>query len=250
MDVDRLTQGEKIAGVAAIVLFISMFFAWFGFDNPAAELENQLGVDVGGSFTFNAWESFDFIDLVLLVTVVAALGTVVAKASDALIDFPLNAVVAVLGGLSTLLVLYRVIDPPGGSDRELGCLPRPDPLGPGRLRRLPSDAGRRRLLRRGRRPLLRRPRRRPGFRPRRRLTPATTLERQHPATTTSASSRRKLSRLPGSGGWGRSVLCFFAASAFGRPALALEKVKRAPTRHSPRHLLGERDDGHHRVDAQ
>src|SRR4051794_19115558 len=114
MDVNRLTQGEKIAGVAAIVLFISMFFAWFGFDNPAAELENQLGVDVGGSFTFNAWESFDFIDLVLLVTVVAALGTVVAKASDALIDFPLNAVVAVLGGLSTLLVLYRIIDPPGG----------------------------------------------------------------------------------------------------------------------------------------
>lgn len=118
MDVDRLTQGEKIAGVAAIVLFISMFFAWFGVDNPAAELENQLGVDVGGSFSFNAWESFDFIDLVLLVTVVVAVGSAVAKASDALIDFPLNAVVAVLGGLSTLLVLYRIIDPPGGSDRE------------------------------------------------------------------------------------------------------------------------------------
>jgi hypothetical protein len=118
MDVDRLTQGEKIAGVAAIVLFISMFFAWFGFDNPAGELESQFGVDVGGSFTFNAWESFDFIDLVLLVTVVVALGAAVAKASDALIDFPLNAVVAVLGGLSTLLVLYRVIDPPGGADRE------------------------------------------------------------------------------------------------------------------------------------
>jgi hypothetical protein len=118
MDVNRLTQGEKIAGVAAIVLFISMFFAWFGFDNPAAELESQLGVDVGGSFTFNAWESFDFIDLVLLVTVVATLGAVIAKASDALIDFPLNPVVAVLGGLSTLLVLYRVIDPPEGSDRE------------------------------------------------------------------------------------------------------------------------------------
>jgi hypothetical protein len=118
MDVDRLTQGEKIAGVAAIVLFISMFFAWFGFDNPASELESQFGVDVGGSFTFNAWESFDFIDLVLLVTVVVALGAAIAKASDALIDFPLNAVVAVLGGLSTLLVLYRIVDPPGGSDRE------------------------------------------------------------------------------------------------------------------------------------
>jgi hypothetical protein len=120
MDVNRLTQGEKIAGVAAIVLFISMFFAWFGFDNPAAELENQFGVDVGGSFSFNAWESFDFIDLILLVTVLVTVGSVVAKASDAVIDFPLNAAVAVLGGIATLLVLYRVIDPPGGADREWG----------------------------------------------------------------------------------------------------------------------------------
>jgi hypothetical protein len=120
MDLDRLSTGEKIAGAAAIVLFISMFFAWFGFGNPAEELENQLGVDVGGSFSFNAWESFDFIDLVLLVTVVVTLGAVIAQATDAIIDFPLNPLVAVLGGLSTLLVLYRIIDPPGGADREFG----------------------------------------------------------------------------------------------------------------------------------
>jgi hypothetical protein len=112
MDINRLTQGEKIAGVAAIVLFISMFFAWFGFDTPG----NELGISA--SFSFNAWESFDFIDLVLLVTVLVAVGTAVAKASDAVVDFPLNAVVAALGGLSALLVLYRIIDPPGGTDRE------------------------------------------------------------------------------------------------------------------------------------
>jgi hypothetical protein len=112
MNVDRLTQGEKIAAGAGIVLFISMFFAWFGFDSPGEAL------GIGGSITFNAWESFDFIDLVLLVTVLVAVGTAVAKASDAAVDFPLNPVVAVLGGLSTLLVLYRIIDPPGGSDRE------------------------------------------------------------------------------------------------------------------------------------
>jgi hypothetical protein len=114
MDINRLTQGEKIAGVAAIVLFISMFFAWFGFDTPG----NELGISA--SFSLNAWESFDFIDLVLFVTALAAVGTAVAKASDAVVDFPLNAVVAVLGALSALLVLYRIIDPPGGLDREWG----------------------------------------------------------------------------------------------------------------------------------
>ncbi|HEV2789714.1 MAG TPA: hypothetical protein VGV69_00260 [Solirubrobacterales bacterium] len=112
MDVDRLTQGEKIAGVAAIVLFISMFFAWFGFDTPG----NELGISI--DLSFNAWESFDFIDLVLFVTVLVAVGSALVKAADAAIDFPLNAVVAVLGGLCTLLVLYRIVDPPGGADRE------------------------------------------------------------------------------------------------------------------------------------
>lgn len=114
MDVNRLSTGEKIAGVAAVLLFISMFLAWFGFETAGEAL------GIGGSFSFNAWESFDFIDLILLVTVLVTLGAVFAQASDAVIDFPLFPVVAVLGGLSTLLVLYRIIDPPGGADREFG----------------------------------------------------------------------------------------------------------------------------------
>ncbi|HEV2858877.1 MAG TPA: hypothetical protein VGW80_10795 [Solirubrobacterales bacterium] len=40
MDIDKLTTGEKIAGIAAVALFISMFFAWFGFDNPGEALES------------------------------------------------------------------------------------------------------------------------------------------------------------------------------------------------------------------
>lgn len=114
MDLDRLSTGEKIAGGAAIVLFISMFFAWFGFDNPGEAL------GIGGSITFSAWESFDFIDLILFVTVLVTVGSLVAKASDALVDFPFNPVVTVLGGLCLLLILYRIIDPPYGTDREWG----------------------------------------------------------------------------------------------------------------------------------
>jgi hypothetical protein len=91
-----------------------MFLAWFGFDTAGEEL------GIGGSFSINAWESFDFIDLVLLVTVVVTLGAVIAQATDTVVDFPLPPVIAVLGGLSTLLVLYRIIDPPGGLDREFG----------------------------------------------------------------------------------------------------------------------------------
>lgn len=123
MDVNRLSQGEKIAGIGAILLFISMFFAWFGFDTGLGELESRFGIDAGpSSVTFSAWESFDFIDLVLLLTVIVACATVALRAADMAVDFPLNTAVAVLGGLATLLVLYRIINTPGdpGPDREWG----------------------------------------------------------------------------------------------------------------------------------
>jgi len=121
MDVNRLSQGEKIAGVSAILLFISMFFAWFGFDTGVGEIQDQFGIEVGvASVSFNAWESFDFIDLVLLVTAAVAVATAVLRASDMAVEFPLNSAVAILGGISFLLVLYRIIDPPGAADREWG----------------------------------------------------------------------------------------------------------------------------------
>ena len=122
MDVNRLSQGEKIAGVSAILLFISMFFAWFGFDTPGVgEFSNQFGIEVEAvSGTFSAWESFDFIDLVLLVTVAVAVATAVLRASDMAVEFPLNSAVAILGGISFLFVLYRIIDPPSSLDREWG----------------------------------------------------------------------------------------------------------------------------------
>lgn len=122
MDVNRLSQGEKIAGVAAVLLFVSMFFAWFGFDTGLGELEDQFGINAGpASVTFNAWESFDFIDLVLLATVIVAVATAALRASDMAVDFPLSTAVVVLGGIATLLVLYRLVDPPGSADREWGA---------------------------------------------------------------------------------------------------------------------------------
>jgi hypothetical protein len=116
MDVNRLSQGEKIAAGSGVLLFIVMFFAWFGASGDIEALGQAVGVDT----SFNAWQSFDFIDLVLLVTVLAAVGAAAAKAADTRIDFPLSAVVTGLGGLSTLLVLYRLIDPPGDASRKFG----------------------------------------------------------------------------------------------------------------------------------
>ncbi len=112
MDLDRLSTGEKIAGGSAVLLFIFMFFDWFKAEVSGGD--GFLSVSAGG----NAWEWFSWIDLLMLLTVIVALAVVVIRLSDAIVEPPvsLNAVVAVLGGLCVLLILFRIIDPPGGDE--------------------------------------------------------------------------------------------------------------------------------------
>jgi len=131
MDLTRLRQGDKVAAIAGILLFIFMFFSWFGLPNEleqAAEQANKIAEQFGaptvdtGSANINAWESFSFIDLVLFLTVVAAVALAAIRASRNRIELPvpMSVVVTALGALSTLLVLYRVIDPVGDASRKVG----------------------------------------------------------------------------------------------------------------------------------
>ncbi|MEK6278102.1 MAG: hypothetical protein AABM29_08825 [Actinomycetota bacterium] len=129
MDLTRLTQGEKIAAVSGVLLFIFMFFAWFGLPSAveqAAEQANQIAEQFGaptvdtGSVTASAWESFSWIDLLLFLTVIAAVTAAVLKGTGSQVEMPTTVIVTVLGGLSTLFVLYRVIDPIGDASRKLG----------------------------------------------------------------------------------------------------------------------------------
>ncbi len=109
MDVSKLTQGEKIAGASAIALILIMFiFDWFGY---------KLGAGLGGGVAEagrNAWGAFSFIDIILFITVVAALAMVYTSASGQAVSLPvaLSAIVAGLGILSVVLVLFRIISPP------------------------------------------------------------------------------------------------------------------------------------------
>ncbi|HET9677334.1 MAG TPA: hypothetical protein VFP21_07520 [Solirubrobacterales bacterium] len=106
MDVDKLSTGEKIAGVSAILLFIFTFFDWF----TVSASNGLVRVSVGGS----AWDALDVIPIILLIAIVAAVGVAVVRLTDA--DFEptisMNSVVAILGGISVLLILYRIISPP------------------------------------------------------------------------------------------------------------------------------------------
>lgn len=108
MDTTRLGRGEMIAAVSAILLLLIMFiFDWFG-------------NDFGGA---NAWESFSVIDIILFITIIVAIGLAVMAANAQTVDLPVagSALVAGLGILSVLLILFRIIDVPdfGGAGAAL-----------------------------------------------------------------------------------------------------------------------------------
>jgi hypothetical protein len=111
---DRVSNGERISGISAILLFVFMFFDWFG-SKDSGELRL---FSVGRS----AWEALDYIPIVLLVTIIAMLAVAALRLTKAVRKprVPVNMVVGILGMVSMLLILFRIIDPPNfGSVREV-----------------------------------------------------------------------------------------------------------------------------------
>jgi hypothetical protein len=108
MDMNRLTLGEKIAGVSAILLFIFMFFDWYGVSISGG----GESVDLGGGGS--AWDTLDFIPWFLLITIIVTIANAVIEASESDVDVPVHGgtVVTVLGVIAFLLILFRIIDTP------------------------------------------------------------------------------------------------------------------------------------------
>jgi hypothetical protein len=106
VDTSRLSQGELIAGVSGLALFVVLFLPWYGVD-----------VNVGGfsaSESASAWEAFDMTDIVLFLVAAVAVGAAAVRLADAVPDgIPVATIVTGAGALAVLLVLYRLIDLPG-----------------------------------------------------------------------------------------------------------------------------------------
>lgn len=110
MDLDRLNTGEKIAGASAVLLFIFMFFDWFGVEVSGPGGSIAFGNGAGGS----AWGALDYIPIFLVITIVVALLSAFVRLTEADIEPPIsfNVGVTVLGAISFLLILFRIIVPP------------------------------------------------------------------------------------------------------------------------------------------
>jgi hypothetical protein len=111
-----------LAGVAGAALFIIMFLKWFGLPEVAGVEIEGFAEAAGADTSISAWQAFDFIDIVLFLAVIAGVGLMVLAAAQSNVNLPVaaSAITAGLGILASLLVLYRIIDPPGELDRSYG----------------------------------------------------------------------------------------------------------------------------------
>lgn len=109
---DRLRSGEAIALVAAIGLFVLMFFDWW---------EVGTGTESGTLVAINlfdrgqdAWQALEVIPLFLMLAIVVAVGAALLRilGSDWRPAIPPGAAVFVLGLLAAILILIRMISPP------------------------------------------------------------------------------------------------------------------------------------------
>jgi hypothetical protein len=112
MDPGGLGNGERIAGISAILLFVFTFFHWYGV--KAVNTSNLLFAIQSTEAGKNAWEALDYTPIILLITIVATLAMVALHLTNAVHGphIPINAVVAILGIVSVVLILFRIVDPP------------------------------------------------------------------------------------------------------------------------------------------
>src|SRR5690349_9026788 len=111
MDLTRVKQGERIAGICAILFIIDMWLEWWNGGS-------FLGVHLG----FNAWELSSFMDIIWFVTALCGVGLFLMAANNVALNLPvaMSAIATGAGALSTILIIYRLIDPPYSASRSYG----------------------------------------------------------------------------------------------------------------------------------
>jgi hypothetical protein len=97
LDFSRLRNGEIVAAVSGLALFIFMFFHWFG----------------GGVSAWDALQDFSGFLIALAAVSGVALGALAAAGQRINLPFQRGAGTLVLGKLAVLLILWRILANPG-----------------------------------------------------------------------------------------------------------------------------------------
>lgn len=110
MRIDSLSTPLKIAAASAVVLFVSLFFPWYGTDTEA------LGIDA----TTSAWQAFNLLDIIVVLIVAAVLALVLSEASGRSPQLPTTPLITGLGVLALVFIFYRFLNRPFDLDPRYG----------------------------------------------------------------------------------------------------------------------------------
>ena len=120
MDANRLSQGQLVAAIAAIALFIISFLPWFSVGGAAITVG---GTTIGGAVNRNMWQFENPLDIYLLIVILVAL----VPAALALLgdgsDAPMASMAtALLAGIGALLIFYQLFDHGNGVSIKVGLI--------------------------------------------------------------------------------------------------------------------------------
>jgi hypothetical protein len=123
MDFDsgRLRRGELIAGASGVSLLVFMFlFKWYGLGGAVpSDLVTAIGNRLHVATAQNAWHALTILRWLMLVTIFVALALALTQATrrSPAVPVSLSVIVTVLGSLTALLLVYRVLINLPGSDK-------------------------------------------------------------------------------------------------------------------------------------
>ncbi len=115
LDPSRLRRGEWVAAAGAVVLLASVFaLPWYAVKAPYTQRASLYGV----AATRNGWDSLSHIRWLLILTALTALALAYLQASRRAPALPVtfSLIVTVLGVITTLALIYRVLINVPGAD--------------------------------------------------------------------------------------------------------------------------------------
>jgi hypothetical protein len=118
----RMSQGQLIAGIGAVVLLVAMFLPWIGVSGPSIPAGITLPSGVDTSTTDNIWKG-PTLDIYLLITVIVAALPVLLALTDSSEEFSfVSAATFLLGAVAVILIAaWLTVDFPDGAERKYGA---------------------------------------------------------------------------------------------------------------------------------
>ena len=120
--IGRMTQGQLIAGIGAIVLLVAMFLPWIGTSGPSLPAGITVPSGVSTSSSENLWKG-STLDVYLLITVIVAVIPALLALTDSAEEFSfVSAATFLLGVVGVILIAaFLTVDFPDGADRKYGA---------------------------------------------------------------------------------------------------------------------------------